>query len=122
MLKMSKLAVVCVGVLFSLIAGCGQATAKPANKKLQVFILAGQSNMVGHASYLTVPTLLKLDDPDAKAATQRVFKNGEIAPEDVKAHIETRVKLNALTKELADNKIVGAEKIAAGILDLGQEL
>ncbi|NQU25093.1 MAG: hypothetical protein HQ567_27725, partial [Candidatus Nealsonbacteria bacterium] len=40
------------------VATAAVARAADAAKPVKVFILAGQSNMVGHANYITVPTLL----------------------------------------------------------------
>ena len=45
----------CVAFLFVLSVVRG-VVAEPAKKKLQIFILAGQSNMVGHSYYITIPT------------------------------------------------------------------
>ena len=39
----------------------GTLSANPDSKKLQVFILAGQSNMVGHANSHTMATLYDSD-------------------------------------------------------------
>ncbi len=52
---------VCIGFLFALSIVRGEA-AEPAKKKLQIFILAGQSNMVGHANPHTIGTLYHSDD------------------------------------------------------------
>ncbi len=117
MLKTSTPARVCIGVLLAWVAGCGDAAA-PAKGKLQVFILAGQSNMVGHAGYITIPALLTVEEPRAKELAQWVFKEGAIAPGDAKAQIETRIKRDSLSKQLADNEIIGAEKIAAAQAEL----
>ncbi len=101
-----------VGAFLVLVAGCGEV-AKPSAGKLQVFILAGQSNMVGHASYITVPALLAMDAPDARAMAQTVFKEGAVAPGDAKALIEARVGRDRLERELDENKIQGTAAIAA---------
>ena len=44
------------------------------DKPLKVFILAGQSNMVGHARGHTIATLFNSDDPKDKELIQLVFK------------------------------------------------
>ena len=45
-------------LLALLVLGAAVTSARePDSKKLQVFILAGQSNMVGHANYITIPRL-----------------------------------------------------------------
>ncbi len=46
-----------------------------AGQKLKVFILAGQSNTVGHARGHTIATLYKSDKPGDKALTRLVFKD-----------------------------------------------
>ena len=50
--------------------------AKPDSRKLQVFILAGQSNMVGHANSHTIATLYDSEDEGDKRLAQMVFKKG----------------------------------------------
>ena len=51
--------------------------AKP--KAVQVFILAGQSNMVGHANFITIPTLFTAKEPEVRALSKLAFKNGKPA-------------------------------------------
>jgi len=51
----------------------GSANSK--DKPLKVFILAGQSNMVGHARGHTIATLFNSDGPKDKELIQLVFKN-----------------------------------------------
>ena len=54
--------------------------AEAAPKKLKVFILAGQSNMVGHSRGHTMATLLNADGPRDKALTELVFgKDGKLS-------------------------------------------
>lgn len=52
------------------------AFANPAfaDKKLKIFILAGQSNMQGHANAHTMATLFNSDDPRDKQLIELVFK------------------------------------------------
>ncbi|MDP7107746.1 MAG: hypothetical protein QGH41_11745, partial [Roseibacillus sp.] len=47
-----------------------------AGEKLKIFILAGQSNMVGHANSHTLATLYHSDDARDKRLRQLVFKKG----------------------------------------------
>ena len=49
---------------------------EPDSKKLQVFILAGQSNMVGHANYITVPRLIADERPEVQELAGLVFNPG----------------------------------------------
>ena len=115
----ATLAVFCIAILL----GPGRASVDAAEltrNKLQVFILSGQSNMVGHAQYITVPALLKAEDPDVKQLANLVLKPEAIAPDAVKDQIETGIKRNTLDNELRTNKITGDEKIAAARTELKQ--
>lgn len=49
-----------------------------AQEKLKIFILAGQSNTVGHAQSHTIATLYKSDRPGDRALTKMVFKDADI--------------------------------------------
>ena len=100
-----------------LCASVGNA-ADLTKKKLQIFILAGQSNMVGHASYITIPALLTLDEPRAKALAKLLFKEGAISPGMTRELIETRFKQAALANDLKQKKIVGEKQIAAAQAEL----
>ena len=61
-----------MGLLFGLVVGRAEM-AEPAKKKLQIFILAGQSNMVGHSYYITIPTLLTAKEPEVRNLANLVF-------------------------------------------------
>ncbi len=87
--------------------------AEPAQKKLQIYVMAGQSNMVGHAQYQTIPALLTAEEPGVKQLAKLIFKDGAIGPEDTREMIELRVKRDALDGDLRGKKIVGDDKIAA---------
>ena len=67
------LSIVVSGCICASIVGSVSAT-----EKLHVFILAGQSNTVGHARAHTIATLYKTDRPEDKALTQMVFGNADI--------------------------------------------
>ncbi len=100
-------------LLFVLSAVRGEV-AEPAKKKLQVFILSGQSNMVGHAYYITIPTLLTTKDPEVRALAKLVFKkDAKISRAVVEDVIATRIKRDNINKDLRAKKIEGADKIAA---------
>ena len=95
------------------------ANAAPVSrKKLQVFILAGQSNMVGHANYITIPALLTAEEPGVKELGKLIFKEGAIAPGDAREMIEIRDKHSALNSDLTAKKITGDDKIAAAQAEL----
>ena len=50
-----------------------------AGEKLKVFILAGQSNTVGHARAHTIATLYKTGKPRDAELAKMVFKNGGVS-------------------------------------------
>ena len=52
------------------------ASPAVAAEKLKIFILAGQSNTVGHANAHTIATLYQLGDPRDEALAKMVFKEG----------------------------------------------
>lgn len=89
--------------------------AEPAatNKKLQIFILAGQSNMVGHANYITLPALLTAEEPEVGELAKLIFKDGAISPGDAREQIEARVKRDQLNTDLKAKKITGEDEVVA---------
>ena len=103
----------CVAFLFVLSVVRG-VLAEPAKKKLQIFILAGQSNMVGHSYYITIPTLLTVKEPEVRELANLVFKkDAKISRAVVEDLIATRMKRDEINKSLRAKKIEGADKIAA---------
>ncbi len=104
-----------------MLAATGPGTveaAEPPKQKLQIYILAGQSNMVGHANSVTVPALLTAEEPGAKRLAKLIFKDGAIAPGDARDMLEIRVKRDALNGDLRAKKITGDDKIAAAQAEL----
>ena len=59
------------------IVAVGSTFASPilAKEKLKIFILAGQSNMVGHADAHTIATLFNSGNDRDNSLTKLVFKN-----------------------------------------------
>ena len=55
------------------------ATALSAGEKLKVFILAGQSNIVGHARAHTIATLYKMGKPKDAELAKLVFRNDGVS-------------------------------------------
>ena len=110
---MKKLLALGLG-LGMLCASCGSGpnAGELNNKKLQIFILAGQSNMVGHANYITIPALLRAEEPGVKELAKLIFKKGKIAAGMAKDLIETRIKRDKLNGELRAKKMAGDDKIA----------
>ncbi|MCP4846555.1 MAG: sialate O-acetylesterase [Verrucomicrobiaceae bacterium] len=92
-------------------------TAKPDSKKLQVFILAGQSNMVGHANSHTMATLYDSDDANDKRLAEIVFKKGSgLSKEALGEQLAQVRKTDELTGGISNDKIKkmseGPEKTA----------
>ncbi len=88
-----------------------------ANEKLKVFILAGQSNMVGHANPHTMATLYQSDDPRDKELTKLVFKSDGLASKKtLDDQLRRAQKIDELTGGISNDKIKqmpdGAEKTA----------
>ncbi|MEM0927353.1 MAG: sialate O-acetylesterase, partial [Planctomycetota bacterium] len=52
-------------------------SAELATKRLKIFVLAGQSNMVGHARAHTIATLAASDDPRDRELLDLVFQSGK---------------------------------------------
>lgn len=86
--------------------------AKP--KAVQVFILAGQSNMVGHANFITIPTLFTAKEPEVRALSKLAFKNGmTVTRAMVDDQIATMIKRNDLNQKIRKKEITGKDEIAA---------
>jgi len=106
----------CLATLLSLFSISGFAS-KLAGKKLQVFILAGQSNMVGHANSHTIATLYDSDDAKDKRLAQMVFKKGSGLSKNVLSEqLAEGRKIDELTGGISNDKIKnmsdGPEKTA----------
>lgn len=102
-----------------LLACCVFATPAAAeSKKLKVFILAGQSNTVGHANGHTMATLFNADGPKDEALAKLVFgKDAKISKQRYDEAIALGKQLNELTGGVGDPKFKAmtdaAEKAAA---------
>lgn len=89
-----------------------------AGEKLKIFILSGQSNMVGHANPHTIATLYHSDSARDKALVKLAFKEGSgLSQESLNEQLEQARKLDELTGGISNDKIkamsAGAEKTAA---------
>jgi hypothetical protein len=99
----------------------GWASTQPADaadKKLKVFILAGQSNMVGHSRGHTMSTLFNADGPKDEALVDLVFgKGGKLSKQRFDEMLALAKRLNELTGGIGDPKIKAmtdpAQKAAA---------
>jgi hypothetical protein len=92
------------------------AVAEPPPVK--VFILAGQSNMVGHSRGHTMGTLFNVDGPKDKALIDLVFgKDAKLSRQRLDETLALAKKLNELTGGIGDPKIKtmtdAAQKAAA---------
>lgn len=100
---------------FAMFAGCLVADARePTSNRLQVFILAGQSNMVGHANYITVPRLFADERAEVQALSKLVFKPGRVVTRaEVDAQIAVRIERDALQTQLRKKEIEGEQAVTA---------
>jgi alpha-galactosidase len=102
-----------------LLACCvGLQPAEAASKKLKVFILAGQSNMVGHSNGHTMGTLFNADGPKDQTLIDLVFgKDAQISKKRFDETLALAKQLNELTGGAGDPKLKAmtdaAEKAAA---------
>ena len=88
-----------------------------AGEKLKVFILAGQSNMVGHARAHTIATLYHSDDSRDKELVELVFEEGSgISKKMLDEQLTLGRKIDELTGGISNDKIKalrpGPEKTA----------
>ncbi|MFT5131342.1 MAG: hypothetical protein ACI8W8_004978 [Rhodothermales bacterium] len=89
------------------------ALANPvsAKEKIKVFILAGQSNTVGHARGHTIATLYKAGKPGDKELVNLVFPDNDAIPKAFDEQIARAKSIDELTGGISMDKI---KKIAAG--------
>lgn len=110
MCKIKRL-MACVAVLSAFGAMPG-AAAGQAKHKLQVYILAGQSNMVGHANFITIPALLTSDASADRQLASMIFNEGALPPGAARSLIETRIARDKLNSQLKANKLTDPDKLA----------
>lgn len=80
--------------------------AEAAAKKLKIFILAGQSNTVGHANGHTMCTLFNVDGPKDQALVDLVFaKDAKLSKQRLDETVALAKRLNELTDGVGDPKI-----------------
>ncbi|MEY3395781.1 MAG: hypothetical protein RL346_2018 [Verrucomicrobiota bacterium] len=75
--------------------------AQAESKKLKIFIMAGQSNTVGHANGHTMGTLFNADGPKDEALSKLVF-NGKMTKKRYDEAIALGKQLNELTGGVGD--------------------
>lgn len=77
-----------------------------AGEKLKVFILAGQSNMVGHARAHTIATLYASDDARDRELLNLVFEQGSgLSKKALEEQLTLGRKLDDLTGGISNSKI-----------------
>lgn len=84
------------------------ATSSPVfgGEKLKIFILAGQSNMVGHARAHTIATLYASDDDRDKKLIDLVFrKNSGFSRKVLESQLELGRQIDELTGGISNDKI-----------------
>ncbi|MHC4886248.1 MAG: hypothetical protein ACYTGH_14320, partial [Planctomycetota bacterium] len=102
-----------IGLSLGMLCLSNGTAAETGRKKLKVFLLAGQSNMVGPSHYRTVPAILDDKDPAAQEVARLILKEGAVSTADVVAMIETGEKVAALKAKVADRVASAADKAAA---------
>ena len=82
------------------------STSVSAGKKLQIFILAGQSNMVGHANPHTIATLTQTGSARDKELLQMVFGEGSgVTREAVDKQLAQAARIDELTGGISNEKV-----------------
>tara|TARA_B100000902_G_scaffold33380_1_gene39994 strand:+ start:401 stop:1627 length:1227 start_codon:yes stop_codon:yes gene_type:complete len=77
-----------------------------AGEKLKIFVLAGQSNTVGHANQHTLATLYRPGDERDKRLTELVFKaDSGLSPEALEEQLERGRRIDELTGGISNDKI-----------------
>lgn len=88
------------------------ASPAVAAEKLKIFILAGQSNTVGHANPHTIATLYQSGDPRDEALAKMVFKEGSgLSKAKLDAQLVEARKLDELSGGISFDKV---KKMADG--------
>ena len=95
-----NIVIVAVGAFF--LSSFGSSSA---GEKLKVFILAGQSNTVGHARGHTIATLYKSDEPRDEALTGLVFRDNVTISKDMDEQLARAKKIDELSGGIGFPKI-----------------
>lgn len=87
---------------------------EPNPKKLQVFILAGQSNMEGHGNFITIPRLFVDEREEVNSLSKLVFKPGKVVTRAmVDEQIAPMIARNDLNNAIRKKEITDPTEIAA---------
>lgn len=77
------------------------AAQESKTKQLKIFILSGQSNMVGHANYITIPNLMSDSRPEVQRLAKLVFADGQtVTRAEVDDQIATKIERDKRVSEL----------------------
>ena len=91
-------------------------TVVAGGEQLKIFILAGQSNTVGHARAHTIATLYASDSPRDKRLLNMVIDNDDLNRSTLEAQLEHARKLDEVSGGISNSKVKalkdGPEKIA----------
>ena len=92
-------------------------TVVAGGEQLKIFILAGQSNTVGHARAHTIATLYASDSPRDKRLLNMVIDNDDLNRSTLEAQLEHARKLDEVSGGISNSKVKalkdGPEKIAS---------
>jgi hypothetical protein len=93
-------------VLVGVICAGGATAAEQNKKKLKVFLLSGQSNMVGHSGAHTMATLFNVDGPKDKELAQLVFgKDAKVSKALLDEQLARARKIDEMTGGVGDEKL-----------------
>lgn len=82
-----------------------------ASEPLKIFVLAGQSNMVGHARSHTIATLFASDDPRDRELLEMVLREDHgLSRADLENQLAEARKLDELTGGISNDKIKKMEE------------
>ncbi len=91
-------------------------TVVAGGEQLKIFILAGQSNTVGHARAHTIATLYASDSPRDKRLLNMVIDNDDLNRSTLEAQLEHARKLDEVSGGISNSKVKalkdGPEKLA----------
>ena len=79
-------------------------------EKLSIFILAGQSNMVGHARAHTIATLYASDNPRDKELLNLVINNDGLSRDVLETQLKHARTIDSLTGGISNSKIKALEE------------
>ena len=86
------------------------ANSALAKEPLKIFILAGQSNTVGHARGHTIATLYASDNPRDRELAQMVFgKDSDVSRDTLEEQLARGRKLDELTGGISNDKVKALE-------------